>query len=179
MVTIFEQLFTLKTPVFDILLCCSKVNFISSSICWHNIFVIDVSFLIHTSNGPSFLSLQLHGAMFMVFLLIIFCCGSRWCLPYFYCKWLANTIFLLMLDSHLPEKLSLFVSLIARQTCFLFHLNISFRSEDIPSFVLTFWLCRKNGSKFTMSNQVNIQLQYTYYPVSHNVKATKQWNLTS
>ena len=79
-----------------------------------------------------------------------------------------------MLDSHLPEKLSLFVSLIARQTCVLFHLNISFRSEDIPSFVLTFWLCRKNGSKFTMSNQVNIQLQYTYYPVSHNVKATKQ-----
>ena len=75
-----------------------------------------------------------------------------------------------MLDSHLPEKLSLFVSLIARQTCFLFHLNISFRSEDIQSFVFTFWLCRKNGSKFTMSNQVNIQLQYTYYPVSHKVR---------
>ena len=31
------------------------------------------------------------------------------------------------------------------EKCFLFHLKISFRSEDIKIFVLTFWACGTNG----------------------------------
>ena len=53
----------------------------------------------------------------------------------------------LKLDSHLPNKL-LFASMTAfknDEKCFLFHLKSSFRSQDIQTFVLTLWLCRKKG----------------------------------
>ena len=54
-------------------------------------------------------------------------------------------------------------------------------------FLLLFWPCRKNGSikkvrlisKLMTCNLVNKEVQYTYCPISHEVKATRQWNLVS
>ena len=75
------------------------------------------------------------------------------------------------------------------EKCFLFHLKSSFRSQDTYVFVIAFWSCRKNGLirkirltvEFMTShhNLINKQLQYTYWPISHEVKAIRQWNLVS
>ena len=75
------------------------------------------------------------------------------------------------------------------EKCFLFHLKSSFRSQDTYVFVIAFWSCRKNGLirkirltvEFMAShhNLINKQLQYTYWPISHEVKAIRQWNLVS
>ena len=58
----------------------------------------------------------------------------------------------------------------------------SIRSQDIQVFVLTFWSCRENGlirkirliAKFMTSNTLNKQLQYTFCPISHEIRTTKQ-----
>ena len=65
--------------------------------------------------------------------------------------------------------------------CFLFRLKFPFSSQDISIFVLTFWSHRKNVlirniSLFQNSwrhNLFNKQLQYTYCPISLEVKATR------
>ena len=71
------------------------------------------------------------------------------------------------------------------EKCFLFHLKGSFPSKNIQILFLTFWLCWRNAlvrkirliSKFWRHNLFNKQLQYTYCPMSHEVKATRYWNL--
>ena len=58
----------------------------------------------------------------------------------------------------------------------------SFRSQDIQDFAMTFWSCGKKDSirkmrltsKFITSHLVNKQLQYTYCPISHEVKDTRK-----
>ena len=73
------------------------------------------------------------------------------------------------------------------EKCFLFHLQSSFRSQDISFFVMTFWSCRKKDlirkirltSKCILHNLVDKQLQYTFCPISHEVKVTRQWNLVN
>ena len=65
-----------------------------------------------------------------------------------------------------------------------FHLQSSFRSQDIYVFVTSFWSCRKYGlikkvrltSKSWRHSLVYKQLQYSYCPISRKVKATRQWN---
>ena len=64
---------------------------------------------------------------------------------------------------------------------FYFYLKSSFRSQDIQVFVMTLWSSRKNGSirkvNFKISNfttWINKQLQYTYCPISQDVKVTMQ-----
>ena len=65
------------------------------------------------------------------------------------------------------------------EKCFLFHLKSFFRSKDVYVFVTTFWPCRKNSliirwiSKFMTSQPGLKQLQYTYCPISHKVKANQ------
>ena len=64
--------------------------------------------------------------------------------------------------------------------CFLLHLKSSFRSQDVYIFVLIFWLCRKSQSYFQnlwRHNMANKQLQYTYCPISDEVKTTRKQNL--
>ena len=57
--------------------------------------------------------------------------------------------------------------------------------EQLSNCVLHAKVFLKFSSKFTgkqmwkCHNQVNKQLQYTYYPISHKVKATKHWNLVN
>ena len=92
----------------------------------------------------------------------------------------------LKLDSHLPKKMlyllqwKLFKN---DEKSFLLHFKSFFRSQDIEIFVLTFWSCRKNSlirkitltSKFMMSQRglQTIAISAT----SHEVKATRKWNL--
>ena len=100
-------------------------------------------------------------------------------------KW----IFPLKSNSHLPFFF-LFTSMIALKRMMknaFYFISSSFRSQDILTFVLTFWSCRKNGlirkirliSKFRRHGLVNKQLQYTCCSISHELKVTKQWNLVS
>ena len=71
------------------------------------------------------------------------------------------------------------------EKCFLFHLKRSFHSKGIQIFVLIFWPCGKNVlirkirliSNLWRHSLIKKQLQYTYCPMSHEVKATRQWNL--
>ena len=58
----------------------------------------------------------------------------------------------------------------------IFYLKSSFRSQDMEVFAMTFWSCRKNGwiRKIKFQNSCRQQLQYTYYPIPHEVKATIQ-----
>ena len=76
-----------------------------------------------------------------------------------------NTFTVLKSDSHLPKKLCYLLhwkTFKNHDKCFLFHLKISFRFQDIKVFVMTFWSCRKNGliwkiiltSKFMTSQPV-------------------------
>ena len=67
---------------------------------------------------------------------------------------------------------------------FIFVLAIFIFVLTIFIFVMTFWSCRKSGliRKISLTskwrhNLVNKQLQYTYCPVFHELKATRQWNL--
>ena len=54
---------------------------------------------------------------------------------------------LLKSDSHLPKNFCYFLDLkpFKKDEKCLFHLNSSFRSQDIQVFVTTFWSCRNNG----------------------------------
>ena len=74
------------------------------------------------------------------------------------------------------------------EICFSFHVKSSFLSWDIYSFVLTFWLCRKRTCKrelyliskiHNITDQTPNNLQYTYYPISQEVKVIRQWTLVS
>ena len=40
---------------------------------------------------------------------------------------------------------ALMIALKTDEKCFLFHLQSSFLSQDIWTFILSFWACRKNG----------------------------------
>ena len=68
---------------------------------------------------------------------------------------------------------------------FLFRLKSSCRSEDVYVFAMNFWSCMKKGliRKIRLTSQCKTsqpgykQLQYTYCQTSHEVKATRQWNL--
>ena len=62
------------------------------------------------------------------------------------------------------------------EKCYLLHLKSSFRSQDIQVFFTAFWSCRKNGQNSWRHNLVYKQLQYTYCPISHKVKATRQYS---
>ena len=48
-----------------------------------------------------------------------------------------NSVAPLKSDSHLPKR--------AGEKCFLFHLKIFFRSQDILNFFLTFWSCKNTA----------------------------------
>ena len=84
-----------------------------------------------------------------------------------------DRIFCLKSDSHLPNKFVLFALLKPFKTIYLF--------------VMSFWSCRKNGlirkisltAKFMTHNLANKQLQYSYWPISYEIKATRQWKLVS
>ena len=84
-----------------------------------------------------------------------------------------------------PSIFFLFTSMIALKRMMknaFYFISSSFRSQDILTFVLTFWSCRKNGligkirliSKFRRHGLVNKQLQYTCCSISHELKVTKQ-----
>ena len=62
-------------------------------------------------------------------------------------------------DSHLLKKLFYFFQrklFKNDEKCFLFYLKISFRSQDIQIFVLTFWPCKKN--RFNWKYKVNFKI---------------------
>ena len=82
---------------------------------------------------------------------------------------------LLKSPSRLPKKIALFASVPLKimKNVFLFHPKSSLRSQDIQIFVLTFWTCRENMIR-KPNFLVNIQLQYTYCPISLEVKLTRQ-----
>ena len=52
-----------------------------------------------------------------------------------------------------------------------FHLKNSFRSQDIEIVMLTFYRVEKNGLTRKIYDK---QLQCTYCPISHKVKADRQ-----
>ena len=55
------------------------------------------------------------------------------------------------------------------EKCFLFHVKSYFRSRDIYIFVLTFWSCKLR--------LILCLLQYSYFPISQEVKVIRQINL--
>ena len=71
--------------------------------------------------------------------------------------------------------------------CFSFRVKISFRSYQIFTFSSWFFGYVENAlrkklwliSKFITPNTGQQIIQYTYYPISQEVKATRQWNLFS
>ena len=71
------------------------------------------------------------------------------------------------------------------EKCFFFYLKSSFHSRDIWIFVSTFWSCRKNDLVRKIDYFQNLwghklvrkQLQCTSFPISHEVKVTRQRSL--
>ena len=71
--------------------------------------------------------------------------------------------------------------------CFSFRVKISFRSYQIFTFSSWFFGYVENAlrkklwliSKFITPNTGQQIIQYTYYPISQEVKGTRQWNLFS
>ena len=68
---------------------------------------------------------------------------------------------------------------------FLFHVNGSFRSSEIYIFVLTLWVCKKPLDQKSMviskiydvTDWTKNNYNYTYYPISKEVKAIRKGNL--
>ena len=91
--------------------------------------------------------------------------------------------------SHLPKKFVLFGSMKALyrwREMLLFHRKSFFRSQFILIFVLDFWLYKTTWLEIScwfqnlwLQSLVNKQLQYKYCLISHEVKATRKWNLVN
>ena len=97
----------------------------------------------------------------------------------------------LKLDSHLPKKFTFICfdesPLKMMKNDFYFILKFFFVLNIFKSLSWLIWSCRKKGlignirliSRLWHRNFMTSQLQYTYSPVSHEAKATRQWNLVS
>ena len=104
---------------------------------------------VETVRTPSIICLSVNDVVILPSSLVVLQLYYEMCVNDFLSSF---TIFLnavLKSDSHLPKK-NLFYLLQCKpfkndEKCFLFHLKISFRSQDIEISVLTFWPCRTNN----------------------------------